>query len=204
MVLSHPGSKNSAARGRNLSKKSVPSMKKTNYTSFPDPKIQDLLVDSLKLRGSYLVAGELASVYVDISKKHIMPGVSAVERLGLSTDKNSDMTPAQKSSQILLHARKAQSEISARAEEVRVISLFFCFVFSYGDKKGGGGKRAERTRIKYTGSGLTKVTQRRKKLRDELYIHDREISEIGLLVENAPLDGDEGEDSSYVNEWEEA
>lgn len=77
------------------------------------------MVDALKLRGSYLVAGELASVYVDISKKHIMPGVNAVERLGLGTDENSNITPAQKSSQILKHARKAQSEISSKAEEVR-------------------------------------------------------------------------------------
>lgn len=82
--------------------------------------MQDLLVDALKLRGSYLVAGELASVYVDISKKHIMPGVAAVERLGLpGSGEDSQMSPTQRISLILKSARKAQSEISAKAEKVR-------------------------------------------------------------------------------------
>ena len=80
--------------------------------------MQDLLVDALKLRGSYLVAGELASVYVDISKKHIMPGVNAVERLGLGSGEDSQMSPTQRISLILKSARKAQSEISAKAEKV--------------------------------------------------------------------------------------
>ena len=80
--------------------------------------MQDLLVDALKLRGSYLVAGELASVYVDISKKHIMPGVNAVERLGLGSGEDSQMSPTQRISQILKSARKAQSEISTKAEKV--------------------------------------------------------------------------------------
>ena len=77
------------------------------------------MVDALKLRGSYLVAGELASVYVDISRKHIMPGVNAVERLGIGSEENSQATTAQKLNHILKHARKAQSEISVKAEKVR-------------------------------------------------------------------------------------
>ena len=80
--------------------------------------MQDLLVDALKLRGNYLVAGELASVYVDISKKHIMPGVSAVERLGLGSGEDSQMSPTQRINLILKSARKAQSEISTKAEKV--------------------------------------------------------------------------------------
>ena len=44
--------------------------------------------------------------------------------------------------------------------------------------------------------------QRRERLRDELYIQDREITEIGLLVDQAQLE--DGEGSDYVNEWDEA
>ena len=80
--------------------------------------MQDLLVDALKLRGNYLVAGELASVYVDISKKHIMPGLNAVERLGLRSGEDSQMSPNQTIGQILKSARKAQSEISTESEKV--------------------------------------------------------------------------------------
>ena len=80
--------------------------------------MQELLVDALKLRGSYLVAGELASVYVDISKKHIMPGVNAVERLGIGTGGDSQMSPTQRIDQVLKGARKAQSEIRTKAEKV--------------------------------------------------------------------------------------
>ena len=83
--------------------------------------MQELLVDALKLRGSYLVAGELASVYVDVSKKHIMPGVNAVERLGLGSGEDSQMSPTQRIDKILKSARKAQSEISTKAEKVCLI-----------------------------------------------------------------------------------
>lgn len=39
-------------------------------------------------------------------------------------------------------------------------------------------------------------------MREELYIQDREITEIGRLVENAQLE--DGEDSDYENnEWDE-
>jgi hypothetical protein len=81
--------------------------------------MQELLVDALNLRGNYLVAGELASVYVDISRKHIMPGVNTIERLGLPSEVTSHMTSAEKAQQIVKYARKAQSEISAMAEKVR-------------------------------------------------------------------------------------
>ena len=80
--------------------------------------MQDLLVDALKLRGNYLVAGELASVYVDISKKHIMPGLNTVERLGLRSGEDSQMSPNQIIGQILKSARKAQSEISTESKKV--------------------------------------------------------------------------------------
>ena len=83
------------------------------------PQKQSLLLDALNLRGNYLVAGELASVYYDISRKHIMPGVNTIERLGLrSTEDSSQTTSAEKARQILKYARKAQSEISKMAQEV--------------------------------------------------------------------------------------
>ena len=39
-------------------------------------------------------------------------------------------------------------------------------------------------------------------MRDELYIQDREITEIGLMVDQAQLEDGKGSDN--VNEWDEA
>lgn len=94
---------------------------------------KSLLVDALNLKGNYLVAGEMASVYVDISRKHILPGVNTVERLGLNSDQISaatstkranqilsaqDSTPAAKADTLLRYARRAASDISKIAEKV--------------------------------------------------------------------------------------
>ncbi|KAL8693622.1 MAG: hypothetical protein Q9218_001580 [Villophora microphyllina] len=76
--------------------------------------------DAFALRASYAVAGELSGTYVQISKKHILPGVTQVNRLMLTISRdNSGATLADKVKQINMYARKAQSEISAVATERR-------------------------------------------------------------------------------------
>ena len=53
-----------------------------------------------------------------------MRGVNAIERLGLKSGEDAcETTPAEKAQQILKYARKAQSEISAMAEKVRINPL---------------------------------------------------------------------------------
>ena len=76
-------------------------------------------MDALQLRGHYLVAGELASVYVDVSHKHIMPGVNEIDRLGVTNGEgSSQMTARAKAKAIQDYARKAQADINAKAAKV--------------------------------------------------------------------------------------
>jgi hypothetical protein len=75
-------------------------------------------MDALQLRGHYLVAGELASVYVDVSKKHIMPGLDQIGRLASNGEGSSQMTARAKAKAIQDYARKAQADINAKAAKV--------------------------------------------------------------------------------------
>ncbi|KAI4256826.1 MAG: hypothetical protein LQ352_001906 [Teloschistes flavicans] len=82
--------------------------------------LEEIRHDAFTLRASYAVAGELSGTYVQISKKHILPGVTQVNRLMLTISRdNSGTTVAEKVKQINAYARKAQSEISAVATERR-------------------------------------------------------------------------------------
>ncbi|KAL9589736.1 MAG: hypothetical protein Q9203_001449 [Teloschistes exilis] len=82
--------------------------------------LEEIRHDAFTLRASYAVAGELSGTYVQISKKHILPGVTQVNRLMLTISQdNSGTSLTEKVKQINTYARKAQSEISAVATERR-------------------------------------------------------------------------------------
>ncbi|KAL8779421.1 MAG: hypothetical protein Q9194_001470 [Teloschistes cf. exilis] len=82
--------------------------------------LEEIRHDAFTLRASYAVAGELSGTYVQISKKHILPGVTQVNRLMLTISQdNSGTSLAEKVKQINTYARKAQSEFSAVATERR-------------------------------------------------------------------------------------
>ena len=74
-------------------------------------------VDALKVKGSYLMIGELANNYVDVSRKHIIPGISLVNRLMQSSDSEgaeatSPTTIVNRVQEINSYARKAQTHVS--------------------------------------------------------------------------------------------
>ena len=80
-------------------------------------------MDALQLRGHYLVAGELASVYVDVSRKHIMPGVDEIDRLSVVTgDGNSHKLARAKARAIQDYARKAQKDFNTMTAMVTIDS----------------------------------------------------------------------------------
>jgi uncharacterized phage infection (PIP) family protein YhgE len=73
------------------------------------------------VRGSYTAIGELADAYVQISERHILPGVTQVNRL-MSTSlqqASSQVSIADKIKQINTYARKAQSDASRIADQRR-------------------------------------------------------------------------------------
>ena len=81
---------------------------------------QEIQRDAEKLRRNYSVAGELSATYVQISKKHIMPGVTQVNRLMVAGSSDiSGVTVEDKVKQIITYARKPQSEISTIATQHR-------------------------------------------------------------------------------------
>jgi len=76
-------------------------------------------MDALQLRGHYIVAGELASVYVDVSRKHIMPGVNEIDRLSVMTGDGSSYKLARaKARSIQDYAQNAQREVNKMTAEV--------------------------------------------------------------------------------------
>ena len=82
---------------------------------------QEIRSDALKLRGSYTTVGGLAIAYIQISEKHIFPGVLQVNRLmsSSSLQASSQFSIADKIEQINSYARKAQSEASRIADQRR-------------------------------------------------------------------------------------
>ena len=91
-------------------------------------------MDALQLRGHYLVAGELASVYVDVSRKHIMPGVNEIDGLSVMTgDGNSHKLARAKARAIQDYARKAQVVIGEMTARVITRSLPRCHVDLVGE-----------------------------------------------------------------------
>ena len=73
------------------------------------------------MRGSYKAVGELADAYVQISEKHIFPGVTQVNSL-MSTglqQSSSQTSIMDKLKQINTYARKAQSDVSRIADQRR-------------------------------------------------------------------------------------
>jgi hypothetical protein len=85
-------------------------------------------MDALQLRGHYLVAGELASVYVDVSRKHIMPGVDQIDRLATNGEGSSRTVARAKARAIQDYARKAQAEINDKAAKVIERKVFHIVV----------------------------------------------------------------------------
>ncbi|KAH8897995.1 hypothetical protein GQ53DRAFT_818244 [Thozetella sp. PMI_491] len=85
-------------------------------------KLEQLRLKALELKGHYLVAQTMANTYVEVSTKHIMPGVSKIDRLSLPdaselsreerakriTEVGDLATRARKEVKLLANARKDQ------------------------------------------------------------------------------------------------
>ena len=88
--------------------------------------MDSLMLDALKLRGHYAVAGEISATYVEVSQKHIIKGVNAIDALSsMSVEGASREDTKKKTVEITNYARKAQSAISALAEKVLLST--YCF-----------------------------------------------------------------------------
>jgi hypothetical protein len=71
--------------------------------------MDSLLLDALKLRSHYAVAGEIAATYVEVSRKHIIKGINEVDSLGImGNEENSREETERKTKAITDYARKAQ------------------------------------------------------------------------------------------------
>ncbi|KAL9632902.1 MAG: hypothetical protein Q9164_005020 [Protoblastenia rupestris] len=81
--------------------------------------LKEIRHDAHKVRSSYIVAGEFAATYLQISEKHILPGVAQVNRLMVQITQDNRMNVADKVKKINGYARKAQSEVSQLATERR-------------------------------------------------------------------------------------
>lgn len=81
--------------------------------------IQRLLLRAISLRGHYAVTREISGVYVDVSRKHILPEVDLVERLGLTQPEGQTKDNAEKALELDEYATKALKEINFSAEKVR-------------------------------------------------------------------------------------
>ncbi len=75
-------------------------------------------MDALNLKGSYVIAEEMASVYVDISRQDITPALNYFEHLSLVDNEDTQFTPGQKMREMVDYAQKARATISAKAEKV--------------------------------------------------------------------------------------
>ena len=73
------------------------------------------------MRSSYIAVGELADVYVQISKRHILFDVTQVNRLMLTSlqQASSQVSTANKIKQINTYARRAQSDALRIADQIR-------------------------------------------------------------------------------------
>ncbi|RYP21036.1 hypothetical protein DL765_002443 [Monosporascus sp. GIB2] len=80
-------------------------------------KLQDLTFKALELKGYYLVAQAMANTYVEVSKKHIIPGVNQVERLSLPDAKSlSKEERAAKIEEVGNFAKTARREVTQVAD----------------------------------------------------------------------------------------
>lgn len=89
-------------------------------------RMEDLLVDSLKLRGYYSVLREIAGTYVEVSRKHIIPGVNQVDRLSLTDEEGAEVSKARiqaKTKQIADFAEDAQKKINELADKVCILLI---------------------------------------------------------------------------------
>ena len=98
--------------------KDVSEGKENELLATPDLITQDLLVDASSLKGSYVIAEEMASVYVDISRQDITPALNYFEHLSLVENQHAQFTPGQKVREMMDYAQKARATISAKAEKV--------------------------------------------------------------------------------------
>ena len=72
---------------------------------------------ALNLKGSYVVAEEMASVYVDISREDITPALNYFEHVSLVDNEDTQFTPGQKMRE-MMYAQKARATVSAKAKKV--------------------------------------------------------------------------------------
>lgn len=75
-------------------------------------------MDALNLKGSYVIAEEMASLYVDVSRQDITPALSYLEHFELVDNEDAQSTSDQKVSEIIRYSLRARDKISAKAEEV--------------------------------------------------------------------------------------
>ncbi|OCK74180.1 hypothetical protein K432DRAFT_430181 [Lepidopterella palustris CBS 459.81] len=79
---------------------------------------QNLLVATLMVRAHFSVIFDMAKVYCDVSREHIMPGISIMDRLGLLNDADNDRTSLEKKRAILEgYAQSAMLRVQEIAKE---------------------------------------------------------------------------------------
>ncbi|RYO89200.1 hypothetical protein DL766_003606 [Monosporascus sp. MC13-8B] len=80
-------------------------------------RVKKRKLHGLELKGYYLVAQTMANTYVEVSKKHIIPGVNRVERLSLPDAKSlSKEERAAKIAEVGKFARTARREVTQVAD----------------------------------------------------------------------------------------
>ena len=76
-------------------------------------------MEALKLKGYYLFAQAMSNTYVEVSKKHIMPGVSTIDRLSVpAAVQLSRQERVQKIAEVGDRATRARKEVRLLANAV--------------------------------------------------------------------------------------
>ncbi|GAB1316333.1 hypothetical protein MFIFM68171_06543 [Madurella fahalii] len=97
-----------------------------DYETLKQRKFEELKLRALELKGYYLVAHAMADTYVEVSGKHITPGVETVDRLSLSDERQiSKEERANKVAEVGRSAAEAKTAVTklANARKREMIKL---------------------------------------------------------------------------------